>query len=119
MENTEKMPVDIKEKWVKALRSGKYIQGEGNLYDKDSSTKVGKPVMCCLGVLEHLCGTPFDFLDDISFPGDISGNSPEMFLDNGGDYISDYLADMNDGNSEKVIKKHSFIEIADYIEINL
>ncbi len=37
----------IKNKWVKALRSGEYKQGSGQL--KDSS-----PLFCCLGVLAQI-----------------------------------------------------------------
>jgi hypothetical protein len=37
------MKQEIKQKWVKALRSGKYKQGEGRLKQKDT--------FCCLGVL--------------------------------------------------------------------
>lgn len=37
----------IKQRWVKALRSGKYKQGKGVLCDKDRNT-------CCLGVLTDL-----------------------------------------------------------------
>jgi hypothetical protein len=40
----------IKNKWVKALRSGKYKQAEGTLYNKD------KDSFCCLGVLKDLQG---------------------------------------------------------------
>lgn len=35
----------IKEDWVKALRSGKYKQGKGELHNKEDNT------FCCLGVL--------------------------------------------------------------------
>ncbi len=42
----------LKEKWVKALRSGKYEQGVGKLQTYDGH-------FCCLGVLEDVVGTPF------------------------------------------------------------
>ena len=37
-------------KWVKALRSEKYKQGIGKLYNSDNNT------FCCLGVLAHVSG---------------------------------------------------------------
>lgn len=41
-----KLPADVKKKWLKALRSGKYKQTKGTLCD-------GKGY-CCLGVLEQV-----------------------------------------------------------------
>ncbi len=41
------MEKKIKKKWVKALRSGKFIQGTGQLRDKDCD----ETRHCCLGVL--------------------------------------------------------------------
>lgn len=38
------MRPDVKVKWLKALRSGKYEQADGKLYDGDNQ-------FCCLGVL--------------------------------------------------------------------
>jgi hypothetical protein len=42
------MKKTIKTKWVKALRSGKYMQAEGQLKDADGG-------FCCLGVLTDIC----------------------------------------------------------------
>lgn len=42
------MKKSIKKKWLKALRSGEYKQGTGNLRDKDFD---GETNFCCLGVL--------------------------------------------------------------------
>lgn len=42
-EKTKKMDPDIKARWVKALKSGEYEQGQGSLNEKDK--------YCCLGVL--------------------------------------------------------------------
>lgn len=38
------MKLDIKRKWIEALRSGEYVQGGGALRDSDNR-------FCCLGVL--------------------------------------------------------------------
>ena len=45
---TSKMNQEIKEKWVAALRSGEYQQGQNVLRTKDDK-------FCCLGVLTDLC----------------------------------------------------------------
>ena len=42
-----KLPKSVKNKWIKALLSGKYRQGQNVLYDPDYKT------FCCLGVLQH------------------------------------------------------------------
>lgn len=43
----------IKRKWIKALRSGEYAQGEGNL--KCGPNLDGEMEYCCLGVLRAIC----------------------------------------------------------------
>ena len=43
------MDPKIKSQWVKALRSGRYVQGQGRL-------KNHKDEMCCLGVLCDISG---------------------------------------------------------------
>lgn len=43
------MNPDVKAKWVKALRSGKYRQTTGGLHDANEDNN--GPKMCCLGVL--------------------------------------------------------------------
>lgn len=48
------MNKEIKEKWVEALRSGKYKQGEGWL--KRRGSKEGEFSFCCLGVLVDVDG---------------------------------------------------------------
>jgi hypothetical protein len=40
-----KMDMEVKQKWVTALRSGEYVQGDGYLHNKKKDT------YCCLGVL--------------------------------------------------------------------
>ena len=116
-----KMPKKLKEKWIKALRSGEYRQGIGHLRQlgKDRSE-----MFCCLGVL---C--------DIGLDGDWHGDSciiPSLNTSghkftgipsneawrsmNVDDYFNDVhfnLTTMNDEESK------SFDEIADWIEINV
>lgn len=45
------MKKEYKRKWIKALLSGKYIQGLGTLKHKLSD---GKTRYCCLGVLQEI-----------------------------------------------------------------
>lgn len=44
----EKLPKKFKDKWVKALRSGKYLQSSGGLLSGRG--------YCCLGVAAVVCG---------------------------------------------------------------
>lgn len=91
------MDKDIKEKWVKALRSGEYKQGTGTFLDD-------KNRYCCLGVL---CA--------------ITNAQPVPFSSTGWMHLNKYLDycdeqaplyRMNDDGA-------SFAEIADYIEEHL
>lgn len=56
-----KLPKTKKKKWVKALRSGEYEQGQGSLKATDFDMRLGqyKNVYCCLGVAREvgLCKT--------------------------------------------------------------
>lgn len=49
-----KFPKNIKKAWIKALRSGKYKQGQGTLFLQSSKN------YCCLGVLVRVCGIRTD-----------------------------------------------------------
>lgn len=44
------MDAKLKRKWVKALRSGEYLQGRGQLVSDDGKN------FCCLGVLADVMG---------------------------------------------------------------
>ncbi len=46
----QKLPKEFKEKWIAALRSGKYEQGQDVLFNEESNT------YCCLGVACHIIG---------------------------------------------------------------
>lgn len=50
MAYTKEQQKENRAKWVKALRSGKYKQGEGVLFDKKTKA------YCCLGVLCNVAG---------------------------------------------------------------
>ena len=117
------MNPEIKRRWVEALRSGKYKQGEpGFLLDYEGG-------YCCLGVLQGLIEPEnirghenYDSIPTAScvrkaglpkYRRDRYGviNAPE----NG---IVMRLAKMNDGEDDN-LGRASFKEIADFIEENL
>jgi hypothetical protein len=104
------MDKDIKDRWVRALRSGVYEQGEAVLYS------VEKHLFCCLGVLCVVAGAE---------PEQIAGESfhdPDWLEAVGADRAEQIkptseshfwrLAHMNDEGK-------SFAVLADYIEANL
>jgi hypothetical protein len=98
------MDKELKEKWVEALRSGRYVQGEVHFERGDK--------FCCLGVLCEVLGEP----TTIVVNGYPASNYPaiEPVL---GVETYNILYEMNDGVCGRA--KHSFAEIADYIEANL
>src|SRR5688500_7278768 len=97
----------IKEKWTGALRSGEYEQGHGLLK--------GDTKYCCLGVLAVVCGLTIsdDDGNNIVVDGKKVGYKP----------ITDMVGNvstlwyMNDGIQG--YEKHTFAEIADYIDKRL
>jgi hypothetical protein len=96
------MDQEIKRKWIEALRSGEYKQIGGTLW------KGGHH--CCLGVLVSIQGCKY-----------ISGNYPEeKFCAGLSDLAIHVLAAANDGvrcpETRQTMRKHSFKEIADYLE---
>lgn len=108
----------IKEDWVKALRSGEYAQGKGELHNKEDNT------FCCLGVLCDLYlkakGLTWDDKTNIgtSLPTAVVTDWAEMPLIGKDDWKVEYknqsrwLEHLND-------KEHSFETIAKLIEEQL
>jgi len=101
-----KMDAELKAKWVKALRSGEYKQGFS------SFEKEGR--FCCLGVLCKIMNEP------TQEPATGLNNWDVVHEHLGRDYgVVDELWHRNDGVYSFGGKRHSFSEIADYIEENL
>lgn len=116
----------IKKMWLKALRSGKYAQCEGQLVD-ESNPKTTK--FCCLGVLTNLyveetgdagAWVPEDGIDEytqatvlddavVVWAGLPDENPDVKGISDKDGYAYDTLAEMNDD-------KCSFKEIAKVIE---
>ena len=104
---------EIKDKWLKELRSGEHKQGGGTLKSVEAD---GSFAYCCLGVLqEKVLGeeikpvTRSEYLDDWLPEGDfeIYKNLCDIIL---GDFIVEKCARMNDELGM------DFKEIADWLE---
>ncbi len=115
LEKKMKLPPVFKAKWIAALRSGKYKQGQGALCEE---TKLGVYKYCCLGVAEMVCGNRIENILDMGISEDLRKNSkvpkilktprPGSIIGLGDDFV-----DMND------TRKFSFKRIATFIEKNL
>jgi hypothetical protein len=109
-EKWPKLPVKFKEKWVAALRSGKYKQDSGKYL---LETPEGK--FCCLGVACKVAGIGntdnrleqewIEHIEGYEFKG-----IPKLLM--GNDELPKTLASMNDSGN-------SFKFIATWIEKNL
>ena len=97
------MDAEIKRKWIKALRSGKYKQGRFKLarLDKDSDIQF----FCCIGVGFCVSSSNANVFGIITCTASLAlGLDAEQ---------QDILVQMND------VAENNFAEIADYIEQNL
>lgn len=107
----------LKAKWIKALESGKYRRGKGQL-----KTKCGR--FCCLGVLCEVAGKPYtptsSYLDD-DFASE-AGISPDtqqiLAFANDGDESSD-VARRNGFKDYRENRGATFKQIAQYIREKL
>lgn len=102
----EKLPKRFKEKWVKALRSGKYKQGNYKLYNKAQDN------FCCIGVAEVICGNELFNIDRRSVLNKKESKLPKQFYnkdDNDVSIMTNNLINFNDSGK-------SFKWIASYIE---
>ena len=113
---TKKLPKIFKAKWIKALRSGEYKKGTGQLYDKNDNT------YCCLGIACHVVGCD-EYLKRAGTRGfAVIGkraviNVPDILKGSISDgNLVEHLVDMNDGHRNKA---KSFKQIANWIEENL
>lgn len=120
----------IKAKWLKALRSGKYRQGQGAL---KTVSEEGTRSYCCLGVLAHACKLgKFDKAKGRDWPQElecnfgIEGESASALPTTVAVRIGldveqmSTLMDMNDGlEVGHAVKPKTFKQIAKYIEANL
>lgn len=119
------MNQDLKEKWIKALRSGDYKQGKGYLNQNNEK-------YCCLGVLCNVYGIEWKEIQRVSgfiISGIFGLNDPDE-LNNLNisrvplnisneigltDWAQDTLINMNDRINDNL----DFTQIADWIEEHL
>ena len=98
----------MRDKWIEALRSGKYKQGKSNL----CSLRNEQPEFCCIGVLADLMDIPYHEKDNrrVYSHGMVAMlHEPELQLVGLGRDEAFRLASLND-------KGATFEEIAEVIE---
>ena len=96
------MDKQIRDKWVRALRSGRYKQTQEYLYDGRG--------YCCLGVLARVQGAkPSEIKQEGLLTGDLKKYSAGIRR-----LSQCVLSEKNDGVGLE--RSHTFKEIADYIE---
>jgi hypothetical protein len=117
-----KMEQTIKTRWLNALRSGEYAQGNGTLKSNESETAK----FCCLGVLCDIQGVDWDviFPFDYEYEDFVSRQTdtlPKQYLQPD-PMTREFLANSNDGNPKNSLKGldiTTFNELADWIQKNL
>lgn len=118
------MNQEIKKQWVASLRSGKYIQGRGDL--KNDATETCNAKHCCLGVLTEIYAKEHGL--------EFSGNESALKGDAGNEYLNQKVMDWAQLDSDNPCIGHkakpthlaclndageSFSTIADLIEEQL
>lgn len=108
-----RLPKKFKAKWLEALRSGKFKQGNSMLYDEQSNS------YCCLGVSCKIVHPKIDINQEEWILShlfvDIKSKVPKILRSEDNEVVQK-LSNMNDGFKES---KKSFKQIARWIEKNL
>lgn len=108
----KKLPIAFKEKWVAALRSGKYNQGKHELYSGEDENSY-----CCLGVACRVAGIPKGAITSVETIPLKKKRVPEMLQGSvEQNPLVKKLTEFNDGNFKSRFKNQSFKWIASYIE---
>lgn len=111
----------VVKRWIKNLRSGEYLQGQGALVTRNSKVDM----FCCLGVLTDMAARDkviplpvivyLEGLKTLQYEDKVTGTLPEEvrkwvgLKDKAGAFDIDSLADMNDAG-------WTFEMIADFLE---
>lgn len=122
-----RLPKKFKAKWIKALKSGKYKQGEGQLCNSDA---FGNESFCCIGVACRLQHPRFEQTAGLvskknyDYVGSVENNKiPKILkgshvtLDSDFNPVVKKLVSMNDGVNGET--KKTFTQIANWIAKNL
>ena len=120
------LPKKFKEAWIKALKSGNYVQGAGSLMDNTDNPS-STPTYCCLGVACSVAGVPEEYITgewiktDYSFEMDRYSEVPEILHgESDGNELVEALSCMNDTHTADTTEhKFSFEDIADWIDDNI
>ena len=148
MKKTFRLPKEFAERWIEALNSDKYLQGEDTLV-KNLDEEIHDPntcKYCCLGVAAKISGAPpehFLTVDMLNEEEDFfrKYKIPEVLLTNVDYSLPIVLSNLNDGASEEVLYdikreypdlkflvdinpvhnrlKYNFKEIAEFIQLNV
>ena len=123
------LPKEFKEKWIKALKSGNYVQGSGSLRKEMDNTNntSSMPTYCCLGVACSVAGVPEKYITGewiaaIETHVDYSYETVPLVLhgEADGNELVEALSCMNDTHTADTSEhKFSFEDIADWIDDNI
>ncbi len=110
-EKKYRLPKEFANKWLTALRSGEYVQGQGQLYSAVHNS------YCCLGVAARIAGESLKEMDGQTFITESFEGYPEELVNRNPDDLEEprfctTLANLNDGGD------YNFGSIADFIEQN-
>lgn len=117
MEKQYRLPKEFATKWIAALRSGEYKQGERRLFNIVD----GVEEYCCIGICGCILGATKESMKGYAKRGveDVIADIPEELKMPISDFVSDWresllgrCMDMND------VEGKSFPEIADWIQDN-
>jgi hypothetical protein len=111
-EKTIRMPKELLDKWLAALRSGEYKQTDGVMHDREENS------FCCLGVLQHsVCGRGVEANDEYLPSSDWLEQRGIVFLDGSGTRSTDpFLPKVKSSAATANDEGKTFAEIADAIE---
>ena len=125
------IPESFKKDWIKALKSGNYIQASGVLRE-DEEAGLDTVGYCCLGVACSVAGVENidihgEWIDEFHEDGNTHGdyqpfeNIPTILKGCSDDSeLVRILSEMNDAHTRDTSEhKFSFVEIADWIDENI
>lgn len=110
-----KMPKELADKWLNALRSGKYQQGKDSLYQE----REGQHYYCCLGALQmEVWGntSPTPDHEELCSVDDLEGKRITFYSAYGGVTGDPFLQALGESASEANDHGRTFAEIADALE---
>ena len=118
------LPWRFKKAWIKALKSGDYIQGTGALR-RSIDINNSEIAYCCLGVACIVAGIPEESIDgefiEYQYDGSDYEKVPEVLHGVADENeLAKVLSEMNDNcNNEENRHEFSFNDIADWINDNI